>query len=147
MKIMLFRLAIVLALLAYSDSEWKEILGEQRYRVMREKGTEKAFSGAYLNEWRAGIYVCAACDQPLFRSEDKYEEPGSGWAAFSQPIGAKNVLYKEDWRLCFKRYEVLCRSCESHLGHVFNDGPPPKNFRYTINSTSLCFKVAKNPEP
>jgi len=136
---MFLLLQILFCKIEHSNGEWKERLGSERHRIMREKGTEKAFSGAYLNEWRSGIYACAACDHPLFRSEDKYEEPGSGWVAFSRPIGAKNVLYKEDWRLRFKRYEVLCRNCESHLGHVFNDGPPPKYFRYTVNSIALVF--------
>jgi peptide-methionine (R)-S-oxide reductase len=149
---MVFRLSmfLILFLLAsarveLTDGEWRERLGSERYRIMREKGTERAFSGAYLNEWRAGTYACAACDHPLFSSEDKYEEPGSGWIAFSQTIGSKNVLYKEDWQLPFKRYEVLCRDCESHLGHVFKDGPPPKNLRYTINSLSLSFKGSQKP--
>jgi len=133
---------ILLLLLAvvHTESEWREILGQERYNVMRKKGTERAYSGKYLNEERKGIYCCAACEKPLFRSEDKYKEPYSGWPSFTQPFESKNVYYLEDRRLTFKRYEVLCRQCGSHLGHIFKDGPPPKYFRYTINSIALIFK-------
>lgn len=113
-----------------------EVLGPERYRVMREKGTERAFSGRYLHETSLGIYQCAACRTPLFSSADKYES-GAGWPSFTQPIETKAVYYLEDWNLRFKRYEVLCRGCDSHLGHVFPDGPPPKNLRYCINSITL----------
>lgn len=127
------------AIVQYSEAQWMARLGSERYKVMRQKGTEKAFSGAYLHEWRNGSYLCAACECPLFDSKDKYEELGSGWVSFCQPINAKSVFYEEDWRLPFKRYEVLCRSCRSHLGHVFHDGPPPKQLRFTINSIALLF--------
>ena len=125
-----------------TDSEWREQLGAERYRVMRHKATEPAYSGMYLDEEREGIYICAGCRYPLFHSADKYREPGCGWPLFKQPIAPKNVVYKEDRSLKFKRYEVLCRRCESHLGHVFNDGPPPKNLRYTINSLALSFDIS-----
>ncbi len=124
-----------------SDGEWREHLGRERYNVMRRKATEPAFSGAYLDEDRPGIYVCAACDNELFRSEDKYSEPGCGWPLFKKPFHPKNIFYKEDRSLGFKRYEVLCQRCDSHLGHVFNDGPPPKHLRYTINSIALVLIV------
>lgn len=122
---------------AARTSAWSaETLGSERYRVMREKGTERAFSGQYLFETSSGTYVCAACKNPLFSSDDKYDS-GAGWPSFKKPIEPKAVYYLEDWNLSFKRYEVLCRGCQSHLGHVFPDGPPPKKLRYTINSISL----------
>jgi peptide-methionine (R)-S-oxide reductase len=127
-----------------TDAEWRERLGRERYNVMRRKSTESAYSGAYLDEEREGIYVCAGCGQRLFRSQDKYSEPGCGWPLFNQTFESKSVVYKEDRSFGFKRYEVLCRRCESHLGHVFNDGPPPKHLRYTINSITLVLMV-KNP--
>lgn len=116
-----------------------ESLGPERYRVMQEKGTERAFSGAYLYETAAGIYACAACKRALFDSEDKYDS-GAGWPSFTKPMEPKAVYYLEDWNLPFKRYEVLCRGCNSHLGHVFPDGPPPKNLRYCINSVALLLQ-------
>lgn len=116
-----------------------EILGPERYKVMREKGTERAFSGKYLHETADGTYSCAACKNPLFDSKDKYNS-GAGWPSFLKPIEPKKVYYLEDWDLPFKRYEVLCRVCSSHLGHVFHDGPPPKNLRYCINSITLIFE-------
>lgn len=134
-----------LSLICLSDLEWEERLGPARYHIMRQKGTEPAYSGCYLDEEREGIYLCAGCDEPLFSSTYKYTELGCGWPLFKQPIEAKKILYKEDWSIGFKRYEVLCRKCESHLGHVFNDGPPPKHLRYTVNSLALVF-VAKKDE-
>jgi peptide-methionine (R)-S-oxide reductase len=140
MKYILFSL---LALVIHSDTEWQKLLGKERYAVMRQKGTERAFSGGYIWEERLGTYHCAGCQEPLFESVDKYIEKNSGWPAFKKPIESKKVYYLEDRTLIFKRYEVLCRGCESHLGHVFNDGPPPKHFRYTINSIALSFQERK----
>ncbi len=117
----------------------QESLGEERYRVMREKGTERAFSGPYLYETKQGIYSCAACHNPLFDSKDKYDS-GAGWPSFSKVIAKESVYYLEDRSLPIQRYEVLCRVCESHLGHVFHDGPPPKNLRYCINSITLILE-------
>lgn len=125
-----------LALWAKSDAEWMEKLGRERYNVLRKKSTERAFMGKYVFTQIEGLYVCAGCDHPLFRSVDKYQI-GCGWPTFTQAAAPKSVYYLEDWSMGFKRYEVLCRSCDGHLGHVFNDGPPPKNFRYTINSLAL----------
>lgn len=122
--------------LLLSESEWKEKLGEERYEVMRKKGTERAFSGRYLFTSLPGTYVCAGCALPFFRSEDKYDA-GSGWASFRQTIHSKNVYYLDDSTPYVRRYEVLCSRCGSHLGHVFHDGPPPKQLRYCINSLSL----------
>jgi len=138
LKSFLLVFCLIAAEIEHTDSEWRALLGRERYNVMRRKATERAYSGLYLNEKRSGTYFCAACSASLFSSKDKYILPGCGWALFSQSI-LKSVVYKEDWSLQFKRYEVLCRRCESHLGHVFHDGPPPKNLRYTINSMSLKF--------
>lgn len=119
-----------------------ETLGEERYKVMREKGRERAFSGKYLYTETPGVYICAACEAPLFFSEDKYDS-GSGWPSFKKTVDPKSVYYLEDHTLSFKRYEVLCRGCDSHLGHVFNDGPPPKGLRYCINSITLTLQINK----
>jgi len=99
---------------------------------------DKAFNGKYLFEASRGVYTCIECTAPLFHSNDKYDS-GSGWPSFTKPITPKTVFYLEDWDLPFKRYKVLCRGCNSSLGHVFNDGPPPKGLRYTINSSTLNF--------
>ncbi len=114
----------------------QETLGPERYKVMREKGTERAFSGKYLYESAVGTYLCAGCKNPLFTSKDKFDS-GAGWPSFLQPIHSKSVYYMEDANKSIPRYEVLCRGCDSHLGHVFHDGPPPKNLRYCINSITL----------
>jgi peptide-methionine (R)-S-oxide reductase len=129
--------SLIVALLFHTNEEWLELLGKERYRVMREKGTERAYSGQHLLDDSPGTYCCAACKEPLFSSKDKYTIPGSGWPLFTKPIHPKKVYYLEDHALSFKRFEVLCRGCDSHLGHVFPDGPPPTHKRYTINSIAL----------
>lgn len=98
--------------------------------------TDRAFSGKYVYETGPGTYLCAVCKNPLFNAEDKYDA-GSGWPTFRKTIKPESVYYLEDRSLSFKRYEVLCRGCHAHLGHVFNDGPPPKGLRYCIHSSSL----------
>jgi len=107
---------------------------------MGEKGGERAFSGRYLYEESQGTYVCATCTAPLFDSDDKYDS-GSGWPSFLKPIEPKRVYYLEDSEFPHMRYQVLCRGCHSHLGHVFKDGPPPKGLRYCIHSITLELKI------
>jgi peptide-methionine (R)-S-oxide reductase len=123
----------------HSEAEWKQILGKERYEVMRQKKTERSFLGQYVLHYEEGIYICAGCDHPLFHSKNKYNAM-SGWPSFTKPMDSKNVYYLEDWSMGFKRYEVLCRGCDSHLGHVFHDGPLPDQLRYSINSIALKFK-------
>ena len=123
-----------------TDSEWRQLLGESKYFVLREKGTERAFTGNYLNHKGVGIYVCGACGQDLFLSQAKYDS-GSGWPSFYEPIRPETITEVEDRSLGMIRVEVICSSCKSHLGHVFEDGPrETTGLRYCINSVSLDFK-------
>ena len=123
-----------------TDSEWRQLLGESKYSVLREKGTERAFTGNYLNHKGVGIYVCGACGQDLFSSKAKYDS-GSGWPSFYEPTSPEKIIEVEDRSLGMIRVEVICSACKSHLGHVFDDGPKPTGKRYcNNNSVSLDFK-------
>lgn len=122
-----------------SEQAWKQELTAEEYRILREKGTERAFTGKYWDHKEEGTYVCAACGKPLFSSETKFES-GSGWPSYYEPVNDENVEEKLDKSLGMVRTEVLCGKCGGHLGHVFNDGPPPTGMRYCINSASLDFQ-------
>ena len=122
-----------------TEEEWRELLTDEEFRVLREAGTERAFTGDLLKNEEEGVYTCAACGLPLFSSETKYES-GTGWPSFWEPIDPVHILDETDRSLGAVRTEVLCARCGSHLGHVFPDGPEPTGLRYCINSVSLDFE-------
>ncbi|MDP8223167.1 MAG: peptide-methionine (R)-S-oxide reductase MsrB [Candidatus Lernaella stagnicola] len=128
-----------------TDSEWKGLLSAEEYRVLRKKGTERAFSGEFWKHKDTGVYVCAGCGTPLFSSDHKFVS-GTGWPSYWQPIDANSVRLERDGTLGMARTEVLCGACGGHLGHVFDDGPAPTGQRYCINSVSLDFTPAESDQ-
>jgi peptide-methionine (R)-S-oxide reductase len=127
-----------------TEQEWKAQLGPERYRILREAGTEAPFSGSLLQVNDDGTYVCGACGQPLFTSVAKFESH-CGWPSFTHPEEQKNVRLLDDHSHGMQRIEVRCKGCDSHLGHVFDDGPGPRGTRYCINSRSLDFTPSQRP--
>jgi len=126
-----------------ADVEWKKLLPADVYEIAREKGTERAFTGKYNLHKEVGTYYCAACGNPLFASNGKFES-SCGWPSFFEPITKGSIIYEPDNKYGMQRTEVMCGRCKAHLGHVFDDGPPPTGLRYCINSVILDFDKAKD---
>src|SRR4051812_8197876 len=128
-----------------TDEEWKKILPAEMYYIARQKGTERPGTSKFEHSREIGTYYCAACGNPLFKSDTKFES-GCGWPSFYEPISKTSIIYAPDNGYGMQRTEVMCGRCKSHLGHVFDDGPPPTGLRYCINGVVLDFKKAQEAE-
>ena len=128
-----------------TDEEWRKILPADVYNIAREKGTERPFTSKFEHSKEIGTYYCAVCGNPLFKSDTKFES-GCGWPSFYEPISKNSIIYVPDHSHGMNRTEVLCGRCKAHLGHVFDDGPPPTGLRYCINGVVLDFEKAKDAE-
>ncbi|HMH31975.1 MAG TPA: peptide-methionine (R)-S-oxide reductase MsrB [Puia sp.] len=128
-----------------TNDEWKKILPKDVFNIARLKGTERPGSSAFEHSKEIGTYYCAVCGNALFRSDTKFES-GCGWPSFYEPISKQSIIYETDRSYGMERKEVMCGRCKSHLGHVFNDGPPPTGLRYCINGVVLDFEKAKDAE-
>lgn len=125
-----------------SDAEWRDQLTPEQYHVTREHGTERAFTGPYWDSKQQGLYRCVCCDRPLYRSETKYDS-GTGWPSFYEPVEPQAVTEHSDRSWFSVRTEIRCADCDAHLGHVFDDGPPPTGLRYCMNGNALNFEPDK----
>lgn len=128
-----------------SQEEWKQLLSEEQYQILRQKGTEAPFSGDYWNNKEEGVYYCLGCNNPLFLSTAKYVS-GTGWPSFYQPATDTSVVERLDKSYGWNRTEIICAKCDGHLGHVFTDGPKPTGLRYCINATVLKFKMLSSKQ-
>jgi len=128
-----------------SDEEWRASLTPEQYRVTRQHGTERAFTGPNWDEKAAGTYRCVCCDQPLFDAGTKFDS-GTGWPSFFAPLDEEAVEAHEDRKWFMRRTEIRCSACDAHLGHVFEDGPPPTGLRYCMNGNALTFDPAETKE-
>jgi peptide-methionine (R)-S-oxide reductase len=124
--------------IVHSDAEWRRLLGSEQYYVTRHASTDMAFTGTYYQQHDPGLFRCICCANALFSSEAKFDS-GTGWPSFWAPIAEENIRKRSDGSLMMQRVEVLCTRCDAHLGHLFDDGPPPTNLRYCINESSLSF--------